>query len=155
MIPGFNHNIQHLGKTYHIQTEDSGKDNPHIITLLYLEGTIIAKKKTSYADILTVDRLTDVVRELMQEQHKSMLRQLVKGGFDNLTSPIEVNGAPIQPETIKQMPPPKPAPPQAQPAIAAPTPIDASEINSLFGSSDSGEKSLDEIILSYLTEEGK
>src|SRR5690606_34821597 len=35
MIPGFNHNIKHKGRIFHIQTEDSGPKNPHIITHLF------------------------------------------------------------------------------------------------------------------------
>ena len=35
MVLGFNHNIKHNGKVYHIQTEDSGVKSPNILTLLY------------------------------------------------------------------------------------------------------------------------
>lgn len=82
MILGFNHNIPHKGKTYHIQTEDSGINSPHIITLLYIGGTILAREKTSYADIIKIDNLEEVVKDLMQEQHKKMLRKLISGEFD-------------------------------------------------------------------------
>jgi len=82
MVPGFNHNIRHKGSTYHIQTEDSGIKAPHIITLLYRGGTIIAKEKLSYADIIKADNLHVVVKELMQEQHKAMLKKLISGAFD-------------------------------------------------------------------------
>ena len=50
-VTGFNHNIKHKGKIYHIQTEDSGIDAAHIITHLFVGGNILASKKTSYADI--------------------------------------------------------------------------------------------------------
>ena len=83
MLPGYNHNVTYKGVTFHIQTEDSGTNNPHIITLLYSGGNILARKKTSYADIIKHERLSDVVRELMQEQHKLMLRDLKNGSFDN------------------------------------------------------------------------
>src|SRR3954465_8228175 len=83
-ITGFNHNIKHKGKVYHIQTEDSGVGNPHIITHLFVGGNILASKKTSYADILNAENLPDVVRELMEEQHKEMLRNLINGVYDNI-----------------------------------------------------------------------
>jgi hypothetical protein len=82
MVPGFNHNIMHKGKMFHIQTEDSGIKNPHIITHLFVGGNILSTKKTSYADILNSDHLEEVVREIMEEQHKSMLRELKRGVYD-------------------------------------------------------------------------
>ena len=82
MVLGFNHNIQYKGEIFHIQTEDSGVETPHIITLLYRGGTIISSKKTSYADIIKVDNLEKVVEDLMKDQHKEMLRRLKSGEFD-------------------------------------------------------------------------
>ena len=55
---------------------------PHIITLLYRGGNIIASKKTSYADIVKMGNLNQVVEELMKEQHKDMLRRLKSAEFD-------------------------------------------------------------------------
>src|SRR5689334_21187917 len=82
-VTGFNHNIKHKGKVYHVQTEDSGINNPHIITHLFVGGNILASKKTSYADIVNAENLGEVVRELMEEQHKEMLRNLLNGLYDD------------------------------------------------------------------------
>jgi len=82
MLLGYNHNINYKDSVFHIQTEDSGIKNPHIITLLYREGVILSSKKTSYADILKIDNLEAVVEDLMKEQHKDMLRRLKSGEFD-------------------------------------------------------------------------
>jgi len=82
MVLGFNHNLQYKGEVFHVQTEDSGVANPHIITLLYRGGVIICSKKTSYSDILKMDNLEVVVEELMKEQHKDMMRRLKSGEFD-------------------------------------------------------------------------
>jgi hypothetical protein len=70
------------GEVFHVQTEDSGIANPHIITLLYRGGVIISSKKTSYSDILKMDNLEIVVEELMKEQHKELMRRLKAGEFD-------------------------------------------------------------------------
>lgn len=67
---------------YHIQTEDSGIKSPHIITHLFVGGNIVSTKKTSYADILNSEHLEEVVREIMEEQHKAMLRELKRGLYD-------------------------------------------------------------------------
>ncbi len=82
MVLGFNHNLMYKGEVFHVQTEDSGVANPHIITLLYRGGVIISSKKTSYSDILKMDNLDVVVEELMKEQHKDMMRRLKAGEFD-------------------------------------------------------------------------
>ncbi|GEJ55616.1 hypothetical protein AMYX_03570 [Anaeromyxobacter diazotrophicus] len=209
MVTGFNHNVKHRGKAYHIQTEDSGVANPQITTHLFVGGNILATKKTSYADIASAENLGQVVRELMEEQHKEMLRNLVNGVYDDrdeaLSSqarayqPGQLAGEPAAPPRpaapaapAKPPPPPAAAPPVAgrpaqpapqvvfRPAVtpppvlsrpaappplpghppaagaprpsaarpAAPAPADA-----LFGDDLASEKSLDEVILSYLSEE--
>ncbi len=82
MVLGFNHNLMYKGEVFHVQTEDSGVANPHIITLLYRGGVIISSKKTSYSDILKMESLEVVIEELMKEQHKDMMRRLKTGEFD-------------------------------------------------------------------------
>lgn len=93
MVLGFNHNIRYKGELFHVQTEDSGRANPHIITLLYRGGTIIGSAKTGYADIIKVDQLEQVVESIMKEQHKEMMRRLKGGEFDLRIFPC----APAQP----------------------------------------------------------
>lgn len=83
MIVGFNHNILYKGVGFHVQTEDGGLKSPSLVTLLYHGGIIVSSQKTSYADILGVDNLNQVVEDLAKEQHKGMLRRLTKGEFDS------------------------------------------------------------------------
>jgi hypothetical protein len=81
MLVGYNTNVPYKGIVYHVQTEDSGLQKPVVITLLYNKGTILASKKTSYADIANSPSYKERVREIMQEQHKSMIRGLLHGDF--------------------------------------------------------------------------
>src|SRR5262245_53745436 len=47
---GFNNNVKYKEHVYHVQTEDSGLDKPHIITHLFADGgRIIKSHKRSYA----------------------------------------------------------------------------------------------------------
>jgi hypothetical protein len=70
---GYNTNVRHKGKLYHIQTEDSGVNHPHIITHLFADGgRIVASKKTEYGQHLGSANLQTIVKKLMQEQHKAM-----------------------------------------------------------------------------------
>ncbi len=83
MVLGYNHNVTYKSEVFHVQTEDSGIRNPHITTLLYRAGVILASRKTSYADILKIEQLEAVVEDLMKEQHKDMMRRLKNGEFDH------------------------------------------------------------------------
>ncbi|MDR3578454.1 MAG: hypothetical protein P4L44_00655 [Oryzomonas sp.] len=85
---------------FHVQTEDSGVAAPHIVTLLYRGGVILASKKTSYADILKIENLDTVVEELMKDQHKAMMRRLKAGEFDQRafqTSPSAKESGKVKP----------------------------------------------------------
>ncbi len=172
-VTGFNHNIKHKGKVYHVQTEDSGVNNPHIITHLFVGGNILASKKTSYADILGAENLQEVVRELMEEQHKEMLRNLINGVYDNLdgahrawqpgqiTADADPKSIPLNPGRSMQPPPPPPPPAQLPPEVIAARELKVQPkinevgVETLFGEDLISEKSLDEVILSYLAGEGE
>jgi hypothetical protein len=90
MITGYNHNIPHNGRTYHVQTEDSGLQYKHIITHLFVGGNIIHSKKRSYAHLVEENLQEDeeefekVIRAMMQEQHKEMIKELRKGEHDHV-----------------------------------------------------------------------
>jgi hypothetical protein len=123
MVLGFNHNVTYKGEVFHVQTEDSGVNNPHIITLLYRGGVILCSKKTSYADIVKMDNLDSVVEELMKAQHKELMRRLKSGEFDERAFSIQ---APLLENY--EIPSPKPeAAPSAKPVSRpAPAPKDNS-----------------------------
>jgi hypothetical protein len=79
---GYNHNIPHKGRLYHVQTEDSGVEKAHIFTHIFYDGTIISSKKVEYKDRLGESDLDPVVIGLMQDSHKTMIKALRAGKFD-------------------------------------------------------------------------
>jgi hypothetical protein len=80
---GYNNNVRHKGKVFHIQTEDSGAKYGHIITHLFMDGGRILKSvKTSYSEYIGSDRMAEIVREMMKQQHKAMFIALRDGKFD-------------------------------------------------------------------------
>lgn len=130
MVLGFNHNLKYKGEVFHVQTEDSGVANPHIITLLYRGGVIICSKKTSYSDILKMDNLDVVVEELMKEQHKDMMRRLKSGEFDE-------KAFSIKPQLIENYEIPSPQPESIPAAdlfapLSASRPSEKGDISMLF-----------------------
>lgn len=166
MAVGFNHNIKHRGKMYHIQTEDSGLGNPHITTHLFVGGNILASKKTSYSDLIGADNLARVVRELMEEQHKEMLRSLINGVYDDIDGAVTPSFQPgelsqdgqkvqVRAGKVAAAPREKPAlPPEVVAARREPAPqLKSDGVETLFGEDLISEKSLDEVILSYLAED--
>ena len=83
MLFGYNQNLIYNGKMYHIQTEDGGKSNPMVTTLLFLGGSISYKRTASYADILESEEMENVVRETMSAQHKGVIKDLIDGALDS------------------------------------------------------------------------
>jgi hypothetical protein len=103
-LPGFNTNLKHGGKIYHVQTEDSGKSHPHIITHVFVDGNIIASRKESYQQQLGRSDVNDVVREMMRKQHREMADKVAAGGFDSqLGFSVEVE---VEPEAEASSTPP-------------------------------------------------
>ncbi len=162
MLTGYNTDFKFKGKVYHVQTEDGGTASPFITSLLYHQGAILASRKTSYADILKADCLDDVVRELMMEQHKTMIRDLMQGKLDLANAPHEAayKAAPAPTAEPKAAPAPKaepaakPAAPRAEPA-PKPAPAAAPKPAPAEAKEDLKEKSLDDIILDFLAQEQK
>ena len=65
---GFNNNVRHKGRVFHIQTEDSGIRHPHIITHLFADGgRIIKSHKRIYAEHVSRQDVALFVRGLMKE----------------------------------------------------------------------------------------
>ena len=169
-VSGFNHNVSHKGRVFHVQTEDSGVNNPTIVTLLYVGGNILASKKTSYAELVGSANLAELVRQRMEEQHKQMLKNLVAGKYDSAEAAQAAQAVKAyQPGQLAdagagtkksargtKAPPAAPipliheaAPGAAEAGASAPE----SSAGTLFGEDLVSEKSLDEVILGYLATE--
>jgi hypothetical protein len=90
---GFNNNIKFRDDVFHVQTEDSGLDQPHIITHLFADGgRIIKSHKRSYADHVSREDVADYVRSLMKAQHLEMVMALREGRFDEVLAGRAVGG---------------------------------------------------------------
>jgi len=162
MLPGFNTNVRHRGVLFHVQSEDSGRAHPHVITHLYHGGTILFSEKSSYADVVDAADLPARVRELMEAQHRAVLSRLRTGDFDG--SIRERLGAVLEEADTRASTRPtatapldeQTEPPAARAAVAAPPPPDEeAEAARPFGESVVSAKPLDEVILDYLVENAR
>ncbi|HYP90388.1 MAG TPA: FHA domain-containing protein, partial [Polyangiaceae bacterium] len=85
--------IKFQEQVFHVQTEDSGLDQPHIITHLFADGgRVIKSHKRSYADAVSRPDVAEYVRALMKSQHLEMVLLLREGRFDNVIAGREVGG---------------------------------------------------------------
>lgn len=132
MITGFNTDIKHNEKVYHIQTEDKGLQNPYIESLVYVGGEILASKKTSYAEQVKTGVDEKWIGSLMEQQHRTMIAAIKRGRFDTPADPTKV----VAPRPTMQTP-------MSGPAAAA-------------AAAEAGEeKTLDQVIIDYLASEAE
>ena len=90
---GFNNNIKFRDTVFHVQTEDSGLDQPHIITHLFADGgRVIKSHKRAYAEHTTRSDVAEYVRGLMKAQHLEMVMNLRDGRFDGVIAGRELGG---------------------------------------------------------------
>jgi len=82
MITGHNTDVEYAGRIYHVQTEDKGRSNPVIESLIYSRGEILDSRRSSYADAIKDGYDEKMVIRLIEQQHGRMLREVRNGRFD-------------------------------------------------------------------------
>lgn len=138
MITGFNTDIKHNEKVYHVQTEDKGVGNPYIESLVYVGGEILASKKTSYAEQLKVGVDDKWIGGLMEQQHRTMIAAIKRGRFDQPADTTKA-GQPERPIT--------------QSTLAQDAGVALAEAASAMAIDE--EKTLDQVIIDYLASEAE
>jgi hypothetical protein len=128
MITGFNTDVQQGNQVYHVQTEDRGtKDNPVLESLVYINGAIIAKKLTPYADKLKAGATDAAIASLLKRQHQIIIAAIKAGRIEDLikhshglgqaaeATLTPAKATPVVPrlETAKKSEPEKPKPARA------------------------------------------
>ncbi|MBI3121622.1 MAG: hypothetical protein HYZ03_04985 [candidate division NC10 bacterium] len=113
MIPGLNSNVSHDGVEYHVQTEDLGRQNPCILTLVFRAGAIIAREKVNYRDALGEGAPEARIKHFMDQQHHRVIQSLQAGPphGDAISQPQ------AEAPASAPSPAPSPAPPLAPPPV--------------------------------------
>lgn len=162
MLSGFNTNIRHRGILFHVQTEDSGQANPHVITHLFHGGNIMASEKQDYAHLLGAVNLEVEVRSLMEGQHKSMLKRLRRGDYDaGIEARLGVDAWSASTDGGATLRPDDTSPTAEKAAAAAPAQTVAEEespkdrLRRAFGDGVVSNKPLDEVVLDFLVENAR
>jgi len=115
MITGFNTDVNHEGNVYHVQTEDRGLDSAVFESLVYVGGTVVAKKLTPYAEQLNKGATEEMIASLLKRQHQVIIAAIKAGRIQDLIrhsakEPIR------KAESNRKTPPaasPPPRPPEA------------------------------------------
>lgn len=84
MITGYNTDVECDGIVYHIQTEDKGVEHPLILSLVYLEGAILASKRSPYDDLVIGGFDEEILTQRLQRQHKLICAAVRAGRIDDL-----------------------------------------------------------------------
>jgi hypothetical protein len=164
VITGFNTDVKHKNRVFHIQTEDKGDANPYVESLVYVGGEILATKKTSYAEVLKEGRDDHAVQDLMEQQHRTMIAAIQRGRFDGPNGSIQIpeGMAPTAPSEAALRPPvpDKPSAAARQAAASekgdstappgATAPPVATPPSGTAAPQPGPDRSLDEMVLSYL-----
>ena len=83
MVTGFNTDVQYEGRVFHVQTEDKGRENPVVESLVYTGGEIVTSRKSSYADAMNGPEFNEAeVQRRMETQHQAVIREILSGRFD-------------------------------------------------------------------------
>jgi len=84
MITGFNTDVPHEGLVYHVQTEDRRSDDPSFESLVYVGGSIVAKKLTPYSDKLSEGASEETIASLLKRQHQVIVAAIKAGRIEDL-----------------------------------------------------------------------
>jgi len=104
MITGHNTDIKHNGVVYHVQTEDRGKGNPIIETLVYKGGEILDARRTSYIELMKDGYDEKIIISMIEDQHKKMIGEIKGGKYDAGAAPAAAGkGDPLGAEGIIDM----------------------------------------------------
>ena len=143
MITGYNTDIRHRDVVFHVQTEDKGKGNPCVESLVYVKGQVIANKRTGYADMLTEGKGEKDIVALMEHQHRVMIAAIKGGKLDEKVAAL--NGG-------RGVPTPPQGTPVAAPVVAPPVTTSSAPAVEPRATEDP-DKTLDQVILEYLSAE--
>jgi len=82
MITGFNTDVKHGGRLFHVQTEDKGESNPKIESLIYVGGQILDSIRFDYSEKIVDGFDETLITQLMEDQHRRVIRDIKVGKYD-------------------------------------------------------------------------
>jgi hypothetical protein len=78
---GYDTRVDFQGNAYIVQTQDKGLGAQYIESLIYKSGRLLTSKRAFYTALLDLPDAKDRIARMMEEQHKTILGQIVEGRF--------------------------------------------------------------------------
>ncbi len=168
MLTGFNTDIKHGDRVFHVQTEDRGLGNPVIESLVYVGGEILLSKKSPYKEHIESGRVDEkTVKAMMDLQHRRIIEAIRRGRFDGVKPGEVPAGEAAAAQPISGATPLSPAAaaaaaailskPDSSPGFGAPRsggiPPPARAAAPVSRPANGPERSLDQVIIEYLASE--
>jgi hypothetical protein len=79
---GYDTRVDYRGDAYIVQTQDKGRSAQYIESLIYKSGRLLATKRDFYTALLDLPDADRKIERMMEEQHKTILGQIVEGRYD-------------------------------------------------------------------------
>jgi len=79
---GYNTRVDFRGEAYIVQTQDKGLGAQYVESLIYKSGRLLRSKRTFYTAFVAAPDAKERIERLMEEQHKTILGQIVEGRYD-------------------------------------------------------------------------
>ncbi|MGE0641411.1 MAG: hypothetical protein AB7G12_02550 [Thermoanaerobaculia bacterium] len=162
MITGYNTDVRHVEMVLHVQTEDKGRDNPFIESVIYVAGRVLAAKRSGYAELLAEGKGDAEISQRMDHQHRTIVAAIRAGRFDAKLEELK-RGSPATGKTAAHATDAVPAPDPvdgstmirtAEAALAGPPAVDEEIEVEEIAVADEGP-TLDQVILDYLSTEAE
>ncbi len=149
MLTGYNTDVKHGEVVLHVQTEDKGRDNPSIESVIYLRGRVLAAKRTAYDDLLQDGKGEREIAVLMEHQHRTIVAAIKSGRFDarveQAAAGLRITDAAVAEEAATEA---------TDPFGVVQAPGAADPFRSAALADEQGP-SLDQVILDYLSSEAE
>jgi hypothetical protein len=114
VLTGYNTDIEHAGTVYHVQTEDKGRSNPFVESLVYASGEILYSRKTPYHELVDQELDPQTIATIMDRQHRAIVEAIGAGRLKRLLEPDEDA---TDDDTTVVHPEAMPAPPGGEPSL--------------------------------------
>lgn len=79
MITGSNTDVDYGGRTYHVQTEDKGRESNVVESLIYCQGEILGTRRIDYQEKVAGGYDEGVVADFLERQHQRLIREIRNG----------------------------------------------------------------------------
>lgn len=155
MITGYNTDVRHREVVLHVQTEDKGLGNPFIESLVYVGGQVLVAKRLGYSEMLSEGDVGEKeIVALMDRQHRTMIAAIRHGKFDEKLRALQKKLAPLEATSVTDSTGGNGSAPNAVDRDATVLASDAEE-TSLLARAEEVDRTLDQVILEYLTNEAE